>query len=353
MLVLALVIAGCGDKGPQKREALPTLRPTETATPRSSPLPPVDPAPALGEEGREIEIQFVGDAEPNLALQNKANALARQLEAGVDDMQFAVFFADERTALNALCSGAPYAAWVSAFSYLTIETQCNVVPVLAVQRGEVPDVTIGRSADIITRIDVDDLSQLAGRIFCRSLEHDIFTTWVFPSLLMTAEGFDPMTQLGGVQDYPDDLTLARALYEGDCAGAALPPGVFREVIIELAPRLGTVQDRVTTDEIMDYVQILKPAGATALPIGTVRWTGYATNVIPYEVLVFAPETVIPAETRDEIVAVMEDFFADPDNGEERLADLLDASAVIPVEANHYAAVRTLVTNARWDMTFAN
>ncbi len=298
-------------------------------------------------------VQFIGDAEPDLALQNMVNELTRQLEDGVDDMLFVVDFVDERTAMNELCSGAPRAAWISAYSYLAIEAQCDVVPVLAVQRGQVPNVTIGRSADIITRIDVDALSQLAGRTFCRSLEHDIFTTWVFPSLLMTAEGFDPMTQLGAVQDYPDDLTLVRALYEGDCAGAALPPGIFQEVIIELVPRLGTVQNRVTASDIMDYVQVLSPAGATVLPVGTVSWTGYDTNVIPYDVLVFAPNTVIPEESHGEIVAVIEDFFADPGDGADRLKDLLDASAIIPVDAGNYAAFRTLVADSGWNMTFTD
>ena len=58
-----------------------------------------------------------------------------------------------------------------------------------------------------------------------------------------------------------------------------------------------------------------------------------------------------AISRENLVAVISDFFTDTRNGDEYLSDLLNATGLLPVEASDYAGFRALLASSGWDMTF--
>jgi ABC-type phosphate/phosphonate transport system substrate-binding protein len=331
--------------------AQPTRVPTDiapTPTVRSTPLPDAPIAPVLGAGPREITLLFAqfGDT-PTQNARRAANDLQQQL---TDDLglEIKVAFVDENDALQAICGGAPRAAWVSPFTYVKAQTQCGAVTVLAVTRGRSPNVTLGRTAEIIARADITALSQLNGQTFCRSQEQDYFTSWVFPNLLMASQGVNPITGLSATQDYPDDLSLGSALYDNKCAAAALPPGAFEDLLIDLSGALSTDESRVTSSDLAAALHVLTRAGNTA---PSASQTVIGSNVIPYETLVFAPDSALPSDLRERITQTVESFFSDRADGTGRLNALLDATGIMSVNENTYSAFRSLVVNAGWDMTF--
>lgn len=350
--MLSLLLTACGTGGNVPPTRIPTSIPP-TPTLRSTPLPAVPDAPGLGDPGREIVLLVaLHRPGPDRDAQNAAIALhdliTDKLERAVE-----VEFVNENQALDALCSGKPHAAWVNPFTYAAAANECGAQPALAITRGRLPNVTIGRSADLIASTEITIVSQLSGTTFCRSEEHDLFTTWIYPSLLLGAQNVTPMTDLGVTLDYPDDLSMLSAMVDGPCVAGALPVGDFDDLLVDLALALSAEGQTVTLGDLEDELHILVPAGNTALPAAQSSSTVFARNVVPYDVLVFPPETVIPGTVRDDIVGLIQDFFGDSVNGEERLSDLLDASGVYEVGANDYANFRALVASSGWDMTFDN
>ncbi len=237
VLAVALLTA-CEGGGGVEPTRIPTAIPP-TPTIRSTPLPAVSPAPALGQtDARPIVIQIALFGEDPADSARRAGIDLQEALQNELDLEINVQFVDERTALKSLCSGAPTAAWVSPFTYVKAQTQCEVEPVFSVTRGR-PTATVGRTAEIIGRADITDLSELEDRVFCRSYEQDYFTSWVFPSLYLAAEGVDPADGLAEIKDYPDNMSLGKALYQGDCAAAALPPDEYEDWLIDLSAFLST------------------------------------------------------------------------------------------------------------------
>jgi ABC-type phosphate/phosphonate transport system substrate-binding protein len=351
LLLLALVVSACQSGNNVQPTHVPTPIPP-TPTIRSTALPEVSPAPALGEgDARQIAIEIALFGEnPGTNARRAANQLEQALQEEVG-LEVKVDFVGEETALADLCSGAPRAAWVSPFSFVRAETECDAVPVFAITRGR-PQATVGRTAEIIARADITRLSQLQDRVFCRSYDQDYFTSWVFPSLYMAGQGVDPLTDLSGIKDYPDNLAMGRALYVGDCAAAALPPDEFEDFLIDLSALLSTDEQPVTTSELSDVLHIVQPAADTTAKSGVVRWQ-YATGVIPYEVLAFPPDSALPEALQQKITATVSGFLGESATSNQRLSDLLNATGIIPVDANSFQNFSPVVINAKWDMAFGD
>lgn len=350
LLLVSLTIAGCGGG---EENARPTQRPTPvppTPTARSTALPDVAEAPGLGTAERPIEMYFT------VMRDASARQLANEVQREIGDetaLEIAVELADETNALQALCSGRPVAAWVNAFTFVKAHEHCGAIPVLAVKRGTVPRVTAGSSAMIIAPNRVSSLSDMAGKVFCRSADHDFETTWVLPSLLLGKAGINPVTDLAEIKDLPNDTVLGIALIEGVCDAAALPPGELEDFLDDLAVRMSTGEQRVRVSDLEDQFTVLVEPGDTLFPANTENWQGYAENVIPYEVLVFSPNSSLPEDLRADISDALEAYFSDRISGPDRTRDLLDAEGVISVDQEDYSAFLDLLTSAKWDMTFSD
>ncbi|MBN1563127.1 MAG: PhnD/SsuA/transferrin family substrate-binding protein [Anaerolineae bacterium] len=354
LLLLLIVLAGCGgDDGPD-RVVFATEIPV-TVTPRSTPLPPVANAPQLGEGPRQIELLMAvfGDDAPRDA-RNTGIDLQSEL-ADELDLTIRVRFTNETEALAALCSGAPRAAWVSAYTYVKAQQLCEAVPVLAMQRGRTPRVVIGQTAEIVSRVAVERIDQMRANTFCRSTDQDYFTGWVYPELLLTSNDLNLGTDVS-VAEYPRLIDMGRALYHGDCNAIALPPDEFDDFVADLTDQLNTDGESITTDDLEKVIHVLQPAGNIVFDDDDMieadegDYYPYGDGVIPYEVLVFAPDSVIPDQLRQDITSVIEDFLNDRVDGDTRLEDLLDATGVMPVQAASYDSFSTMLLGAGWDMT---
>lgn len=351
-MLLAFLIAACQESAGTEATRIPTRIPP-TPTIRSTPLPDVSPAPALGKgEERQIVIQIALFGEDASDDSRRAANQLRQMLQDELELEIGVEFVNETDALKALCSGAPHAAWINPFTYVQAQTECDAEPVLAITRGRSPRTTVGRTAEIIARQDITEVSQIQGRVFCRSYEEDYFTNWVFPSLYLAAAGVNPISGLDQIKDYPDNLSLGRALYVGDCAAASLPPDEFEDWLIDLSAFLSTDREPVTGRELADVLRVVQPAADVSFKSGATRLQ-YARGVIPYEVLVFPPDSAIPAALREDITDVIVEFFEARDTGDQRLNDLLDATGVVPVAANSYQNFASAVVDAKWDMALTD
>lgn len=351
LLLMTLVVAACGeDSGPQPTRIPPTIE--ITPTPRSTALPEVEEAAAPGDDARPIIVQIAlfGDSVSG-ATRRAGIELQDELRAALD-LVINVEFVTETAALENLCSGQPYVVWASAFTYAAANAQCDVTPRQAIQRGRTPEATIGRSAEIVARTDITAIGELGEGTFCRSLEHDLFVTWVYPSLLLRAHNIDPLNELDTVLDYPDDLSLLFALYEGNCDAAGLPAGIFEDYLVDIALLASTDQSQITIDDVEERLHVLVDAGNTAPPVdATDGDLIFEPNTIPYGLLIFPASPAIPANIRDDLNDAISDFFADRTEGAERLNALLDATALIPVEQSSYANFLALIADSGWNMTF--
>ncbi|GIV82102.1 MAG: hypothetical protein KatS3mg051_1456 [Anaerolineae bacterium] len=171
--MLSAVLMACGGADDSRRPTRVPTRIPPTPTLRSTALPEVAEAPAIGDAERPITILF---AVPQERRTSATRQVAQQLAQHLNDslgLSFEIELSDENSALDLLCSGAPALAWVSAFTYAAAKQECDVTPLLAVKRGRSPTFTIGQSAEIVARIEITDLSQMAGRTFCRSGDQDV------------------------------------------------------------------------------------------------------------------------------------------------------------------------------------
>lgn len=344
---MAVVLAGCGGSN----ETPPTRYPTPippTPTPRSTPLPEVPDAPSLGDRARPIRLLFAVASDSDA--QRAANTLQSRLQDELG-LTVTVELVNETDVLKELCSGAPVAAWVSAFTYAAAQNACEVEPVLAVTRGRPPRLSVGTTVDLIARTNFSNPSQLQARILCRSREQDLLTSWVLPSLIMASQGVSLVSGVDGVKDYPDALSIGQALYQNECDAAALPPGEFDDLLDNLAVALSSEGQSVSTAALENTIQIISPAGDVSLSASADTLDGFGANVIPYEVLVFPPTSSIPETLRATITDLVYAYLKDRTGGVERLQALLGADGVIHVSADDYAAFITLLRSAKWDMTF--
>jgi hypothetical protein len=300
-----------------------------------------------GDETHPIVMQIA------LPRNDGADAVLQALRDALldENITIDVQFTDDSGALQAVCSGTTVISWVNPFTYTAARKQCDVVPVLAVRQA---DESVGRTAVIFARPDVADFAGLAGKTFCRSYEQDPITRWVFPSLIMAEQGVDPSPlvaadqpadaapRLGAIQDYKNNNDLLNALLSGECDAAAVAPADAESILTPLARRLG-----VSNEEL-----VLLAGESPPFPVDDPNtWAGYAANVVPYEVLIFPPENILPASIRVEITEILAAFFNHEDDGPERSRMLLNAAGVIDVTASDLAGFATLVDQARWDITF--
>lgn len=310
--------------------------------------------PRLGDSRRPIELVFVL---PDSTNETRASAARTDLESYFSSQGLSInvqFVDNDAAAFKAVCAngveGNPAAVWASAFTLAAAQQQCGGVPSLAVTRGQRTQASIGTTVDLITRAGVTGIIDLTGQTFCR-IDGQDFTSWVLPRLIMQSEGFNPLTEFTAVLDYPDTLEMLRAIYEGECAAAAIPAGEFEDLLEELADTLDTADQPVSSSDLAQSMAILVPAGDTDVPRDLESWTGYAANIVPYEGLVFPPDTVLPANLRAQITDALVEFSEGRD-GSELLADLLDASGIIRVDSADYEAFNAMISRARWDMTYA-
>ena len=225
-MLLCVLLAACRRQGAQG----PTLQPTLTTTPRSTPLPSLEPTIAPGSEDNPIRMTIVqpGGATRETALARATDNVATALleESGLNvEVELVESDAD---GVAALCDvgGAPAVAWLSGIGYGVASASACGTPVLMVERGTGRRAVTGETVRIIVNgeSEATDVSGLAGQTFCR-LGYDDFYTWLVPTLMLRTGG---IAEMPDAVDQPDIEALIQAVADGDCDAAGLSAVDFDE-----------------------------------------------------------------------------------------------------------------------------
>lgn len=118
-------------------------------------------------------------------------------------------------AIEAMCSDPPEAhiASLATFAYvLAADRNCAEAAMLSVRFGSPT-----YNGQLLVRADsgINDISELAGKTFCRP---DPLSTsgWVIPSIMLRGAGVNPDTDLARIVDAGSHDGVAAAVYNGDC-----------------------------------------------------------------------------------------------------------------------------------------
>jgi phosphonate transport system substrate-binding protein len=172
----------------------------------------------LGTEDNPIIWVFVpsGETERVTAGAESVAALL-QKETG---LYFKVLVATEYAgAVEAMCADPPEAhmSSLATFAYvMAADRGCAEAAMLSVRFGSPT-----YNGQVLVRADsgITDLSQLAGKTFCRP---DPLSTsgWVIPSIMLRGAGVDPDTGLAEVVDAGSHDAVAAGVYDGTCDAGA-------------------------------------------------------------------------------------------------------------------------------------
>lgn len=354
--ILVLIALGALAACNTGQSSTPTQRPPTpippTPTPRSTALPALEQPPALlGGTERPLTIAFALP-DGTLPSANDRAALAQAVADALQplsptlnlavDIDVQVIPLDDSAALQALCSGAPVTAWVSPFTYAAAERACDVEPLLALVREDDAGRAIGTAYDIITLREVETASDLAGQAACRV--DGQLDAWAVSTLMLQAEGFDPLVDMPQSVRFENELDAVRALLDGDCAMLTLPSGTLEDLLDPLP---------VSDDDPADLLHALVPGGDTTPPTRSdSRPVSYPAYVLPFGLWVAAPATALPASelrpVRHELEAAVQEYLdAQPD----ALSEWFDSAAVVEVERAGLDSLLDWLDSARWDMAY--
>jgi hypothetical protein len=275
-LMLAALITGCR----QQAAAIPTnAPPTIAPTPRSTALPTVESQSAFATESNPLRMMVVtGDS---VAVRERAQDGALTLETALREQSASYvergFIAEplsiridivetNAAALEALCAASTEdtraVAWLDGLGFASAEACAS--PALLVERGSGRSAATGERFALITRraLSLGSAAASAGRSICR-LGFDDRATWVISSLIVRANGVDPLTQLGDVVEVEDNDALYTALINEDCDLAGIRVTDFDALDDSIAEDLVLIEGSETPE--LPYNVLFYPPD---VPLGT-------------------------------------------------------------------------------------
>lgn len=239
--VCLLLLAACRQQTTQTELEL-ALR--STATPRSTPLPAVPTPIPPGDEGNPIRmvVRPLGPAADARSAASDFAAAVQERSGVVIEVQLVERYAEGLAALCASPGGQMSVAWLNAPTYVAARAQNCGVPALQVEKELESGSQTGEPGSIIaTRgIGIRNAAGLSRRKLCR-ISNDDFYSWFVPSLLMRADGIDPLNAPTSVTDYQDIPSLVQAVANRDCDAAGIPANALEAY----AGAIGSDADDVT------------------------------------------------------------------------------------------------------------
>ena len=244
LIAASMILAACGG-------AAPTEAPEPTEAPMEEPTE--EPMEEPTEEPMEAEI---GTAENPIVWVLTPSQDTETVLAGAQDIAQHVedetglviesFVATDYTSqVEALCGGEAHMGAINTVGYVrAADRGCADAALASVRFG-----SSTYAGQIITQAgsDIEGVSDLAGRTFCRP-DPGSTSGWVIPSLLMLAEGIDPEADLEEIVDAGGHDAVVISVYNEECdAGSTFVdarglveedfPDVFEEVVVvqETAP----------------------------------------------------------------------------------------------------------------------
>lgn len=213
MLLLVTLLAACRsaqvDLGPQ-------VAATATATPRSTPLPPVATVVPPGTEGNPIRMIMNSASSVTPAqIESFEEALREQSDLIIE----VVVVERYAEALAALCASIPtdvVVAWLDGISYEAAVAQNCGEPIMQVEKGRTSRTT-GDAGQMIAASGrgLSSVQSVRGRTFCRLGLEDYYS-WLVPVLMLYASGLNPVNDLETVLEYDSRNELIQAIIEGEC-----------------------------------------------------------------------------------------------------------------------------------------
>ncbi len=243
--LLVLLLAAC-----RRSEGVqgPLIQSTLTPTPRSTALPAVATVVPPGTEDNPIQLVV---RPPGSAV---ARSLITDFQIGQfqdalqeqSDMVIDVVVVDRYAeALAALCESNPTqisVAWVDGLSYaVALADACGdaVLQMVNVDQS-------GETSLIVTQADANltSIQALRGLTFCR-VNYEDYYGWLVPSLVLRANGLDPVEGFDAINDYPDNESVVEAVIDGSCDAAALSQTDFDDLSGSLQSELETLETSVS------------------------------------------------------------------------------------------------------------
>lgn len=263
MIVCLLGLAACREQGAQSG---PAVAATLTPTPRSTPLPAVPTVIPPGDEGNAIRmvIRPLGPAADARSAASDFEAAVLDRSGVVIEVQLVDRYAEGLAALCESAGGRVSVAWLNGPTYVAARAQNCGFPALQVERGTRSQRATGEAGSLIVGADsnIRDERGLSQRKFCR-ISSDDFYSWLVPSLVMRANGVDPLSAPTSVADYEDIPALVVAVADGDCDVAGIPASALDEY----AGAIGDAADDVkvlTTTIPFPYAVLMIPV---EVPLG--------------------------------------------------------------------------------------
>lgn len=289
-------------------------RPTQTPTPRSTPLPPVPSPIPVGAARNPIQLAIPApDAGSFTEAAAELETVLREQTGLTIDV---LVTENDGEALAALCDseiGRATAAWLSGLAYVAAREQGCGTAALQVERGAGSSADTGDDARIIANreLGITEVSELADRVFCR-LGFDSVYTWLVPLMILRAEELSVPADLRAVRDYADINDLFDDVVDGTCDAAGIS---------------GTDYDTFAVGSARSDVLVL----AESAPI-------------PYAVLTF-PQRISPPQ-RAAIIAALEAVAEEEDNP---LAELLPHEALVEAADGDFTRLRSFISGAGIDL----
>ncbi|MAS36168.1 MAG: hypothetical protein CL610_19335 [Anaerolineaceae bacterium] len=257
LLLLVMLLAACR---PAQVEQGPFVQATATATPRSTPLPPVPTVVPPGTADNPIQMVINPDGVVTSAQISSFEEALREQSDLVINVSVVERYAE---ALAALCDSSPTNVTVAWLDGVTLEAalaqNCGE-PVMQVERGT-RNAQAGDAGLIIASEDAafSGVEALDGRTFCR-LALDDYYSWLVPSLMMRANGVDPVNDLESVVDYDSRNALIEAVINGDCDATGISAQDFEALRDAQQDALASIAETPP----LPYAVLLYPL---SLPLG--------------------------------------------------------------------------------------
>lgn len=338
--VMILLLVACGG-GEDDATLAPTVF-VPTATPRSTPLPPVALTPiAFGSADVPLRVLYITDADDDDvadAVLNVETALNTDLtneRLAALDLEMTIELersTDVSTMLDAVCLQRDVLAWVDAFSYAVAAERCDAMPLFGVERSVTidglpddvsADTTEGIAFDIVYAASTDPaptgVSDLAGATVCRLGVSDPIS-WVYFSLALRAADVNPITDLAGVVDVEDYAAILAGINDGICTVGAIPEGTLADIAEE------------TTGIDEDDFAMLRSSWPT----------------IPHAILIAPPSGSIEADLIESFSTQLTTLLED-ETFSEGLAVLVPHDQIVPVRALDFRTFIRWLDDAGWAM----
>lgn len=238
LLLSVLLLGACL---PEEQQG-PVAQATLTPTPRSTPLPPVATAVPPGMEENPVSMVIrpprgAVAVVSEVQIADFEQALLEQTGL-VIDVQVVERFAE---ALAALCGSTPTrvsVAWLDGLTYAAAVAQGCGSSVLQIERDSSPGDPIQIVAG--SRSNLSSIQNLRGASFCR-VSHEDYESWLVPSLLLRANGVDPLNGLDEVIDFQDMDALIEAVIDGECRAAGISESAYLDLSSSVREDLEVVE----------------------------------------------------------------------------------------------------------------